>query len=177
MIHRCRCILSLRASFRLDKGTDRRDHSQDSHLSVLHIVVEQMLVVGLLGGIGCEEAGAIGIPAPDSGSVRTEQLLQLGIQAEGICGKIEQCISFLGQLLGQLRDFTRDLAVVRVVEFGNAAIRRGAGCGQAETQAFSHLADSRRVAAENTDPSLPIPSSHAVLEIQCQVVFGAHGEA
>jgi hypothetical protein len=48
-------------------------------LSVSSIFVEQVSVVRLLGRIGCKETAAIGILAPDSGSVSTEQLLQLRI--------------------------------------------------------------------------------------------------
>ena len=58
------------------KATCRNEHS---HFPVLGIVVEQIFVVRLLGWIGGEETAAIGIPAPDSGSVSTEQLFQLGI--------------------------------------------------------------------------------------------------
>jgi hypothetical protein len=66
-------------SARVSKMTSNCNAGACSHLPVFCIVVKQIFVVGLLGWIGGEETAAIGIPAPDSGPVGTEQLLQLGI--------------------------------------------------------------------------------------------------
>ena len=144
---------------------------------MLGLLVIQIFVVSLLRGVGGEETGAFSVLAPDGGTIGGEQLLELRVEAAGVCGEIEQSISFLGQLLGELGDFTGDPAVVGVVELGDATVCGGARGGQAQAQALCDLADSRRMAAKDADPPLAIPAADAVLEVEGQVILGAHGEA
>jgi hypothetical protein len=141
------------------------------HFLVLRLLVEEMFVVCLLCRIWCKQTGAIGILAPDGGPVGAEQLLELGIQARGICGKVEQGVSLLGQLFAQLGDLAGQLAIVWVVELGDAAVGGGAGGGQAQAQTFRNLAYGGIMRTEDADPAGSVPAPHAMLEVQCQIVL------
>jgi hypothetical protein len=129
------------------------------HVLVLRFLVEEMFGICLLGWVRCEQAGAVGVFAPDGGSIGSEQFLKLGIQTFRIGGKVEQGISLLGQLFAQLGDFTRQLAIIRVVELWNAAVGGGARGRQAQAQALCNFAYGGIMRTEDADPARPIPAA------------------
>jgi hypothetical protein len=147
------------------------DDDQNLHVLVLRFLVEEMFGICLLSSIGCKQTGAVGVFAPDGGSIGAEQFLKLGIQTFRIGGKVEQGISLLGQLFAQLGDFTRQLAIVGVVELGNATVGGGARGRQAQAQALCNLAYGGIMRTEDADPASPIPAAHAMLEVQGQIVL------
>jgi hypothetical protein len=143
----------------------------DLHVFVLWVLVEEIFCVSFFCRIWSQKTGAVCILAPDGGPVGSEQLFELGIKALGIGGKVEQGISLFGQLFTQLCDFTRQLAIVWVVELGNAAVGGGARGGQAQAQALCNLAYCGIMRTEDADPARPVPAAHAMLEVQGQIVL------
>jgi hypothetical protein len=141
------------------------------HVLVLWVLIEEVFCVSFFRRIWSQQTGAVRILAPDGGPVGSEQLLKLGIKALGIGGKVEQGISLFGQLFAQLCDFTRQLAVVRVVELGNTAVGGGARGGQAQAQALCYLAYCGIMRTEDADPARSVPAAHAMLEVQGQIVL------
>jgi hypothetical protein len=125
---------------------------------VVGVVEVEMACVRLLGGVRGEQTRAIRVAGPDCRAKRGQQQLQFGVEAVGVGGKVQQCVALLGQLLGQARHLARQLAVVGVVELGDAAVGRRARRRQAQPEALSHLADRRRMRAKDGNPTRPVPA-------------------
>jgi hypothetical protein len=147
------------------------------HSLVLRLFVEEIFVVGLLGWVWSKQARPIRIPAPDRRPIRSEQLLEFGIEARRIRGKVEQCISFFRQLFAQFRDLARQLAIIRVIELRDTAVGGRARGRQSKAETLRYLSNGRIMRTEDANPARPVPAPYAMLEIQCQIVLGAHGDA
>lgn len=133
--------------------------------------------VGLLGGIRGQQAGTVGVAPPDGGAKGVEQVFELLVQAGGVGGKVQQCVALLGQLLGQAGDVARQLAVLGVVELGDATVGGAAARRQAKAQTLGYLADGWVVGAKDGDPARAVPARHAlVVHVGGRVALaGRHG--
>ena len=147
------------------------------HLFVVGILNEEISRVRLLRRVRSQQAGTVGVAPPDLRAKGGEQVLELGMQAVWIGSKVEQCVALLGQLFRQARDVARQLAILGVVELGDAAVGGAAARRQAKAQAFGYLADGWVVGAKYGDPARAVPARHArVVHVGGRVAgAGAHG--
>lgn len=103
-----------------------------SHFFVVGVLDEEVSGVRLLGGVRGQQACAVRVAAPDGGAKGGQQVLELAMQAVWVCGEVEQGVALLGQLLGQAGDLAGQLAVLWIVELGDATVGGAAAGRQAE---------------------------------------------
>lgn len=84
--------------------------------------------VRLFRRVRFQQTQAVGVPAPNRRAVDVKKAFEFLIKRLRISSEIEERLSLLGQLFGQLGDLARNLPILGVVELWDAAICRGAGC-------------------------------------------------